>query len=124
LAGGINSYAYANGSHLKYTDSKPISATSSSITLEDRLDHVDPNVLNGWFSVWGAGASFGPGYGASSIQLGGNGRILARPKDSGAWSHPSFGSQNGLELGAGGTVGRSMLSRRLGRLAVVQGNEG
>ncbi|WP_448099140.1 RHS repeat-associated core domain-containing protein [Luteibacter yeojuensis] len=85
----------------------PISATSSSVTLEDRLDHVDPNVLNGWFSVWGAGASFGPGYGASSIQLGGNGRILARPKDSGAWSRPSFGSQNGLELGAGGTAGRS-----------------
>lgn len=85
----------------------PAGLTSSSVTLNAGLDDVNPDVLNGWFMMYSAGASFFKGYSASMIQLGGNGRGLQKPINSGAFSGPSFGSEKGIELGAGVTAGSS-----------------
>jgi hypothetical protein len=82
----------------------PFSTTASGITLNDRLTTVDPNVFNGWFTIYNAGIALGPGYGCSVIQLGGNGMPLASPGQSGAWS-ASCGAEFGMELGIGATPG-------------------
>jgi hypothetical protein len=89
---------------LEIKGTPPFSTTASSITLNDRLANVDPGVFNGWFSIWNVGVAFGPGFGCSAIQVGGNGMTLAGPNKSGATA-ASCGAQFGLELGAGGTAG-------------------
>jgi RHS repeat-associated protein len=85
----------------------PVGLTSSSITLNDGLDYLDPSVLNGWFAMYSAGGSLFKGGSCSMVQVGGNGRGLQRPADSGAWSGPSCGGESGIELGAGATAGSS-----------------
>ena len=90
---------------LQIKGAPPFTTTESGITLNDRLDHVDPSVLNGWFSSWNVGFAVGPGYGCSMVQVGGTGMALASGKNAGAWSPPSCGAEFGLDLSAGGTGG-------------------
>lgn len=106
----VRAPAASIGLNIKYAP--PIfSLSESSVTLNDRMDRVEPAVLNGWFSIWSAGIAAGAGYGGSMIQIGGVGRVLARPRDSGAFGLPSFGPETGLELGAGGAVGKSRVTQ-------------
>lgn len=85
----------------------PAGATSSSVTVNDRLDTLNPSVLNGWFNYWSIGASLGKGYSCSKLHLGGSGLTLAKPIDSGAESTLSCDWEKGVELGAGTTGGTS-----------------
>jgi Rhs family protein len=101
----VKAAGFGAGLNIKFAP--PVSGTISPIELEDRLDHIDPNVFNGWFSTWSAGAAYHFGYSASIYQLGGNGRYLTKPENAGAWAKPSAGSERGIELGVGGIAGRS-----------------
>lgn len=83
----------------------PFSLTTSSISLQDELDYVNPNVMNGWFSMWSAGLSVGAGYGVMMIQVGGDGGSLSPPERSGAYAFLDHGPSFGFEAGVGGTVG-------------------
>jgi RHS repeat-associated protein len=103
-------YAFGPTAGLNGKATAPGGVTWSSVTLNDRLDYVDPDALNGWFSYIGAGASSFKGYSFSTFQLGGNGLGLQPPQESGAWSAPSFGPESGFELGAGVTAGSSMVT--------------
>lgn len=82
----------------------PISATTQDVTLDDRLDYVNPGIFNGWFSQYNIGFALGWGYGCSAMQVGGNGGALAPPIDSGAISI-GCGSQSGLDASISGTGG-------------------
>ncbi|KJV36805.1 RHS repeat-associated core domain-containing protein [Luteibacter yeojuensis] len=93
------------GVGLKY--SPPVAGTGSAVSFEDGMHHVDPNILNGWFSAWSAGAAVQHGYGVSMIQLGGVGRQFAKPVNAGARAKLSFGPQHGFDLSASGIAGRS-----------------
>lgn len=83
----------------------PFSLTTSNVTLFDKLDHVDPSVMNGWFSMWSAGLTVGTGYGVAMIQLGGDGGSLSPPKRSGAFNAFEHGRSRGFEIGATGVAG-------------------
>lgn len=88
----------------------PVAYTTSSVTLNDKLSRPDPNVLNGWFSMWMAGAAFGRGYAGAMIQLGGSGGSLQGAERSGARSSFSHGPTRGFEFGAGGIGGSSTVT--------------
>lgn len=90
---------------LAQADTTTVWNYASSVTLNDKLDYVDPSVLDGWFSAWSVG--LGPGYSCSMYQAGGVGRSLVHRKDAGAWSGPSRGVEFGLDLSADGTGGSS-----------------
>ncbi|NJB92548.1 RHS repeat-associated protein [Xanthomonas arboricola] len=83
----------------------PFSLTTSTVTLQDRLNYVNPNVLNGWFSMWSAGITAFGGYGFSMIQVGGDGGSLNPPERSGAYNFLENGPSRGFEIGAGGVAG-------------------
>ncbi|UOT00934.1 hypothetical protein LZZ50_07705 [Xanthomonas arboricola] len=83
----------------------PFSLTTSTVTLQDRLNYVNPNVLNGWFSMWSAGITAFGGYGFSMIQVGGDGGSLSPPERSGAYNFLENGPSRGFEIGAGGVAG-------------------
>ncbi|MFC6839979.1 RHS repeat domain-containing protein [Xanthomonas theicola] len=85
----------------------PFSLTTSSITVRDELNYINPNVMNGWFSMWSAGVTVGVGYGISMIQIGGDGGALSPPERSGAYNPFESGLSRGFEIGAGGMVGSS-----------------
>lgn len=90
---------------LEVKGTPPLSLTTSSISLRDELDYVNPNVMNGWFSMYSAGAAIGVGYGVMMIQVGGDGGALSPPERSGAYSFFDHGASFGFELGAGVTAG-------------------
>lgn len=84
----------------------PFGFSTSAITLNDRLDHVDPSVLEGFFGVHNIGFAGGVGYSVSLVQLGGNGRGLQPPERSGAFSFgPGF--ETGFDAGYTVTFGSS-----------------
>lgn len=86
----------------------PFGFSSSTITLTDRMDHVDPSILEGWFAIHNVGIAGGIlGYSVSMVQLGGNGRGLQRPAKSGAWTGFSHGFETGFDTGYTGTAGSS-----------------
>ncbi len=89
----------------------PVAYTTSEVKLNDKLSRPDPNVLNGWFSMWMAGAALGRGYSVAMIQLGGSGGSLQGPEQSGAWTHFSHGPTRGFEFGAGGISGSSTVTK-------------
>ena len=83
----------------------PFTTAAGPVTLNDKLDYVDPTVLDGWFSIWSVGVGLGPGYSCSMIKVGGNGMTMASGKAYGAESSPSCGVEFGLDLSAGVTDG-------------------
>lgn len=85
----------------------PLGFATSTITLNDRLDHVDPSVLEGFFAIHNVGLAGGViGYAVSGVQLGGNGRGLQPPAKSGAFAF-SPGFETGFDAGYTVTVGSS-----------------
>jgi RHS repeat-associated protein len=84
----------------------PITAATSSITLTDKLNYVDPGVFNGWFSGWNIGLSLGLGFGCSAIHVGGDGHSGSSGLLAGAESW-SCGPQYGIDASIGGTPGSS-----------------
>jgi hypothetical protein len=84
----------------------PVSGTTSSITLTDKMDHVDPAVFNGWFATWNVGVSLGLGFGCSFMQVGGDGHMGPSPRTGGAES-AGCGPQYGLDASIGTTPGSS-----------------
>ncbi|QWT18881.1 hypothetical protein KPL74_14140 [Bacillus sp. NP157] len=99
------------GIGLGFKISPTVSGAGSTVSFEDRMSHIDPNILNGWFVAYSAGAAVHRGYGLSTFQLGGVGRQLAKPEKSGAFAKPSFGPERGFELGAGVIAGRSSVDK-------------
>lgn len=71
----------------------------STTEVADNLDYVDPNVFNGTFAITSIGASFGVGYGAATIGLGGD---IYYNK----WGATGAGFGSSLGFGAGATTVR------------------
>lgn len=80
----------------------PFGGTLSSINLEDSSPVADPDVLNGWFSIWSAGFTPGIGVGCATMSVGGSGGALTRAARGTAcgWSY-------GFDIGLMGTPGSS-----------------
>jgi hypothetical protein len=106
----VNAFGPAIGVNGKWT--LPGGVTKSSIKLKDRLNYVDPHVLEGTFAAYTAGISLIRGYGFSFVRLGGNGMgALQKPIKSGAYTNGwPFGPESGIDLGAGLTVGSSVIA--------------
>ncbi|MFC3651373.1 RHS repeat-associated core domain-containing protein [Dyella humi] len=81
--------------------------SESSVSLNDGLNYIDPNVLNGWFSTWSAGVAFIKGYSVSTIQMGGDGVRSGDPTKNGAQALVSYGPTSGAEIGITGMAGSS-----------------
>lgn len=82
----------------------PVGITGSSVSFDDQLSEVNPNVFNDWFVTYGAGVALAAGYGCSVTQLGGNGSSFAIGANAGGFSI-GCGSQYGIDASLATTGG-------------------